>query len=134
MQLQRTQSAGGLGITSEHAMNLRDHGYTRRQLRQGGGRGTGNDHLDEIIGATEFFVYQPPSAQAKGFPSLKMFLESQECEVIFTEEAPPELTNYQAMRITQRKAQPIPTPVLKRTHSWAHRNNYLHSFFKPLYR
>ena len=134
MQLQRTQSAGGLGITNEHAMNLRDHGYTRRQLRQGGGRGTGNDHLDEIIGATEFFVYQPPGAQAKGFPSMKMFLESQECEIIFTAEAPPELANYQAMRVTQRKAQPIPTPVLKRTHSWAHRNNYLHSFFKPLYR
>jgi hypothetical protein len=115
-------------------MHLGERGFNRRQLRQGGGRGTGNDHLDEIVGATEFFIYQPQNSQAKGFPSLKLFLESQECEIIFTAEAPLELARYETMRVTQRKAQPIPTPALKRTHSWAHRNNYLHSFFKPMYR
>jgi len=115
-------------------MHLRDHGYTRTSLRQGGGRGNGNDHLDEMLGATEFYVYQPPNAKVKGFPSLKLFLESQECQVISTADAPPEMANYETVRITYNQAGPIPDPVMKRGHSWAHRNNFLHSFFKPMYR
>ena len=115
-------------------MHLRDHGFTRNLLRQGGGRGTGNDHLDELLGATEFYVYRPPNSKAKGFPSLKLFLESQECEVVFTADAPPELANYETVRITYKKDGPIPDAVVKRGHSWAHRNNFLHSFFKPMYR
>ena len=115
-------------------MQRRDHGDARRLRRQGGGRGTGNDHLDEMLGATEFYVYQPPNSKAKGFPSLKLFLESQECEVVFTADAPPELANYETVRITYKKDGPIPDAVVKRGHSWAHRNNFLHSFFKPMYR
>ena len=115
-------------------MHLRDHGYTRRQLRQGGGRGTGNDHLDELLGATEFYIYQPPNSKPKGFPSLKLFVESQECQVVFTAGAPPEMANYETLLITGPNSGPIPDPVVKRGHSWAHRNNFLHSFFKPMYR
>lgn len=115
-------------------MHLRDQGYGRRQLRQGGGRGTGNDHLDELLGCTEFYIYQPPNSRVKGFPSLKLYVESQECEVFFTADAPPELASYETMRITHKKAGPIPDAVVKRGHSWAHRNNFLHSFFKPMYR
>ena len=115
-------------------MHLRDHGFGRRQLREGGGRGNGNDHLDELLGATELYVYQPPNSKVKGFPSLKSFVESQECQVVFTAEAPPELANYETVLITCKKAGPIPDQVVKRGHSWAHRNNFLHSFFKPMYR
>ena len=115
-------------------MHLRDHGFARRQLRQGGGRGNGNDHLDELLGATELYVYQPPNSKAKGFPGLKLFVESQGCQVIFTADAPPELANYETVRITYNEAGPIPDTVVKRGHSWAHRNNFLHSFFKPMYR
>jgi hypothetical protein len=38
------------------------------------------------------------------------------------------------MRITHKGGQPIPDAVLRRSHSWAHGRNFLHSFFKPLYR
>ncbi len=41
--------------------SLSNSGFTRDQLRQGGGRGNGNDHLEEMIGATELFVYQTPN-------------------------------------------------------------------------
>ena len=115
-------------------MHLRDHGYTRRQLRQGGGRGNGNDHLDELLGATEFYIYQPPNSRAKGFPGMKSFVEAEGCDVDFTADAPPELGGYETVRITHKNAGPIPDPVVKRGHSWAHRNNFLHSFFKPMYR
>ena len=83
-------------------MHLGDQGFGRRQRRQGGGRGNGNDHLEELLGATELYVYQPPNSRVKGFPSLKLFVESRECAVIFTADAPPELPNYQTLRIAHK--------------------------------
>ena len=92
-------------------MSLRNlGGFGRDQLRQGGGRGNGNDHLDELIGATELFIYQTPNRRAKGFDALKLFLEANECEVLFTTDVPPELRNYEAFRITHKRGEAIPTP------------------------
>ena len=116
------------------SMNLGDHGFTRRDLRQGGGRGTGNDHVDELFGATELYIYQTPNRQVKGYGRLKLFIEAEECEIIFTVDAPPELQNYETMRITHKKGEKIPNNVVKRGHTWAHNHNFLHSFFKPMYR
>ena len=112
---------------------MSNSGFTREQLRQGGGRGNGNDHLEEMIGATELFVYQTPNKKPKGFESLKLFLAASECELIFTLDIPPELKNYEAFRITHKGEERIPDAVLKRCHSWAHGRNFLHSFFKPMY-
>jgi len=113
--------------------NIGDQGITRAQLRQGGGRGNGNDHLEEMIGATELFVYQTPNKKPKGFESLKLFLAASECELISTLDVPPELKNYEAFRVTHKSGEKIPDEVLKRCHSWAHGRNFLHSFFKPMY-
>ena len=113
--------------------NLGDQGITRAQLRQGGGRGNGNDHLEEMIGATELFVYQRPNKKPKGFESLKRFLAASECELISTLDVPPELKNYETFRVTHKSGEKIPDEVLKRCHSWAHGRNFLHSFFKPMY-
>ena len=116
-------------------MGLRDYGIGKRELHQGSGQGSGNDHLDELIGCTEFYIYQAPKKNLKGQESLRLYLESQGCEVLYTADVPPELGNrYEAIRITHKKGEQIPVLVLKRTHSWAHRRNLLHSFFKPLYR
>ena len=114
--------------------NLGDYGFNRRDLRQGGGRGSGSDHLDELMGCTELYIYQTPNRKVQGYDSLKIFIESEGCEVIFTADAPPELSNYETMRITHRKGEKIPDTVVKRAHSWAHNRNFLHSFFRPLYR
>ncbi|MDA0733915.1 MAG: hypothetical protein O2909_03885 [Chloroflexi bacterium] len=114
--------------------NLGDYGFNRRHLREGGGRGNGNDHLDELAGCTELYIYQTPNRKVQGYDSLKIFAESEGCEVIFTADAPPELSNYETMRITHRRGEKIPDAVVKRAHSWAHNRNFLHSFFKPMYR
>ena len=82
--------------------SLTNQGFTRAQLRQGGGRGNGSDHLDELIGATELFVYQTPKKNPKGFESLKLFVAASECELIFTLDVPPELKDYEAFRITHK--------------------------------
>ncbi len=113
--------------------NLTSAGFTRAHLRQGGGRGNGNDHFDELIGATELVVYQTPNKKPKGFESLKAFLAAAECELFFTTDIPPELKNYEAFRITYKAGQTIPDPILRRCHAWAHGRNFLHSFFKPMY-
>jgi hypothetical protein len=114
--------------------DLRNYGIGRRELRQGGGRGNGNDHVDELLGSTELYIYQTPNKRMKGYEGLKMFVESEGCEIIFTADAPPELGNYETMRITHKKGEKITDAAIKRAHSWAHRQNFLHSFFKPLYR
>ena len=114
--------------------NLGDYGLNRRQLRQGGGRGNGNDHVEEMMGSTELYIYQTPHRKVKGYDSLKVYLESEGCEVIFTADAPPELSNYEALRISNRSGEKIPDAVVKRAHSWAHNRNFLHSFFRPMYR
>lgn len=115
-------------------MSLRDQGFTRSQLRQGGGRGNGNDHFDELVGATELFIYQTLNRRAKGFDTLKLYLEAQSCELIFTLEVPPKLRDrYESLRITYKGGQPIPNAALRRCHAWAHGRNFLHSFFKPMY-
>ena len=93
--------------------SLTNAGFNREQLRQGGGKGNGNDHLDELIGATELFVYQTPNKKPKGFEALKLFVSASECELIFTFDVPPELKNYEAFRITHKSDQKIPDDVLK---------------------
>ncbi len=115
-------------------MSLSSSGMNRRQIRQGGGRGTGSDHVEEMFGATELYIYQTPNSRPKGYQTLKTYLEAQGCEVILTAEKPPELSRHEAVRITHKEGEPIPTPALKRSHSWAHQRNFLHSFFKPMYR
>ena len=72
-------------------MALGDREIPRRQVRQGGGRGTGEDHVDGMYGCTELFVYLTPNTRPKGYESLKSYLESQDCEVVAGAEAPAEL-------------------------------------------
>ena len=44
-------------------MSLQNHGFSRREIRQGGGRGNGNEHVDELFGSTELYIYQTPNAR-----------------------------------------------------------------------
>ena len=59
--------------------NLGDYGYNRRGLRQGGGRGNGNDHIDELIGSTELYIYQTPNQPVNGYEGLRLYIESEGC-------------------------------------------------------
>ena len=82
---------------------LSSYGIGRDQLRQGGGRGNGNDHFDELVGSVEFYVYQTPGRRVKGFDSLKLYAEGEGCELLYTADAPPELADYETLRITHRR-------------------------------
>jgi hypothetical protein len=116
-------------------MGLRDYGIGKRELRQGSGLGGGSDHVDEIFGCTEFYLYKTLKKNIKGLGNLILYLESQGCEVICPAEGPTDLGDrYETIRVIRKEGEPIPVPVVKRVHSWAHRHNLLHSFFKPLYR
>ena len=50
-------------------MDLGGQGIGRGQLRQGGGRGNGNDHLEELLGSTELYIYQTPNRKVRGTSS-----------------------------------------------------------------
>ena len=111
---------------------MRSHGFTRRELRAGGGRGqdTADDHFGEMIGSHELFVYRQRSAKIKGYEALKSFLESHGCQVVRTSDAPnPVGQGVETIRITYN-GQQIPVPHLRRAHQWAHQRNLLHLFHK----
>ena len=108
-------------------------GANRKTIREGGGRGTGDNHFYEMEGASRLSIFITPNAKVKGYQTLKQFLESEGCEVIYpadSEERPG--PRYQVVQVTY-SGKVIPSSVLKRAHRWAHQRNFLHSFFKPLF-
>jgi len=107
---------------------------SRPNLRLGAGVGTGEDHLEELLGATEFEIFITPNKRAKGYLALKDYLESQGCSVLFPapSQQPPG-PRYQVVKITNHGDE-TPALALRRAHRWAHQRNFLHSFFKPMSR
>lgn len=113
-------------------MSMRNYGFTRREIRAGSGAGdsVSSEHFDELIGSTEFYVYRNPNRKIKGYETLRLFLESEGCEIIHLLDAPtPVGKGYETIRVTNKGNQ-IPVPVLKRVHNWAHQRNLLHMFYK----
>lgn len=111
---------------------MRDRGITRREIRQGGGTGEGvaSEHFGEMIGSIELYIYRHPNRKIKGFEALKVLLESEGCEVVYTADTPaPVGQKYETIRVTNG-GQEIPAPLLRRAHSWAHQRNLLHMFYK----
>ena len=109
---------------------------TRAQLRIGSGKGTdvADEHVHEMLGSSELYVYVTPGIKPKGYAQLKSFLEGAGCEVRVSDDAPMlPAKGYKAVRITHG-GKSMEDEVLRRAHRWAHRNNYLHSFFKPFKR
>ena len=113
-------------------MRMGQYGFARRDLR--GGSGTGRDvaheHFDEMVGSVEYYIYRHPSKKIKGYTVLKAHLESNGCEVVYLNDAPPQVgQRYETIRITNR-GQQIPAPLLRRAHDWSHQRNLLHMFYK----
>jgi hypothetical protein len=105
----------------------------RKDLREGSGHGTGDDHFYQLEGSNRLSIFIGPKEKMKGYYALKDALETEGCEVVFPapfEQVPG--SNYNAIRIT-RQGEIIPSVLLKRAHRWAHQRNCLHSFFKPMF-
>ena len=110
-------------------MNIRSYGISRRDIRGGSGGGA-NEHFDDLIGSVELHIYRHTNQKAKGYDSLKIFLESQGCLVVYANDTPnPVGHGYGTMSITNNGSE-IPVSALKRAHSWAHQRNLLHLFHK----
>jgi len=110
-------------------MDVRRYGFTRREIRGGAGGGA-SEHFEEMIGSTEFYMYRHPNSKIKGYETLKLFSESQGCDVLYIAAGPtPVGKGFETVRITNNGRE-IPIPVLKRAHNWAHRRNLLHLFYK----
>ena len=110
-------------------MDVRRYGFTRREIRGGAGGGA-SEHFEDLIGSTEFYIYRNPNSKIKGYEALKLFTESQECEVLYIAAGPtPAGRGFETIRITNKGSQ-IPIEVLKRAHNWTHRRNLLHLFYK----
>ena len=108
-------------------------GAGRAKLREGGGRGTGDDHFFELDGSSRITVFIPPGNKMKGYREFKERMEADGCQVVYP--APSnELPNarYTAVNITC-DGKVISSTSLKRAHRWAHQRNLLHSFFRPLF-
>lgn len=109
----------------------REYGMTRRDMRGGSGREVEPEHYDEVLGASEFYIYLHAGAKMKGYQELKAFLEAEGCQVEYPGYSSL-LPNksYTVIAIT-RDRQTISDAALRRAHRWAHHHNFLHSFFKP---
>lgn len=113
-------------------MWLQDRGLNREYRRQGSGPGLADEHFEEILGSTEFCIFLAPNRKTNGLDELKTFLESDRSLVEFqakSEYSPGD--RYQVIRITNLEKEISPRS-LKRAHNWAHRRNFLHSFFRPI--
>jgi hypothetical protein len=114
-------------------MTMQDRGMTRAQLKTGSGKGldVADEHVHEVLGSRDFWVYVTPKSKPKGYEDLKAYLLEQGCMVDVSDTAPMlPAKGYKAIKIT-RVGENLTDDVVRRTHRWAHQRNYLHSFFKP---
>lgn len=68
----------------------------------------------------------------KGYPTLKASLEAEGCQVEYpgySDLRPNE--SYSVVAITQN-GEIVSDAALRKAHRWAHKRNFLHSFFRPL--
>ena len=113
-------------------MAMKNYGFTRRQLREGAGAGdsVAGEHFQELIGSTEFFIYRHPNRKIRGYEALKIYLESEGCEVLhLADSSAPLGPSYETIRITNKGGE-IPVPSLRRSHNWAHQRHLPHMFYK----
>jgi hypothetical protein len=114
---------------------MQDKGMTRAQLKIGSGKGSevAANHVHEVLGSRDFWIYVTPNSKPKGYDMLKNFLVTQGCTVDVSDTAPMlPAKGYKAIKVTDGDAGKIlADDVVTRAHRWAHQRNYLHSFFKP---
>ena len=114
-------------------MTMRDRGLTKAQLKMGSGKGVdvADEHVHEVLGSRDFWIYVPPKSRAKGYSELKAWLLEQFCDVDVSDKAPMlPSPGYKAIKVTSG-GKVLTDEVVKRAHRWAHTHNYFHSFFKP---
>ena len=116
-------------------MTSRWGGASTRLLRSSSNRGTGDDHLFELEGASRLTIFFSPNVKLKGFRDLKSALEKAGCQVTYPSFAPAvqrELPGPKFKAINIEANTSIAPEALRQAHRWAHKRDLLHSFFRPL--
>lgn len=96
------------------------------------GGSNADEHFHELVGSSGLWIYLTQNKRLKGYDELKRQVEARGCIIGLADDAPVNPgRNYQALKIANASGALLPTDVLKQAHRWAHRHNFLHSFFKP---
>lgn len=115
-------------------MRMRKHRISRAQLRQGSQGdwgGNGDEHFPDLLGSGSLTVYLAPGRKTAGLPQLTALAAEHGCVAAIVEHDPNlPGDGYRALRFTKADAL-LPEEVLRSVHRWAHRRNFVHSFFKP---
>jgi hypothetical protein len=107
----------------------------RKGSNPASGGSNADEHFHELAGSTSLWVYLTPNKRLKGYDELKRQVEAAGCLIGLADDAPIAAgRSYQALKIAAGPGGLLPAEVLRQAHRWAHRHNFLHSFFKPDYR
>lgn len=91
-----------------------------------------DDHLNDLAGSSSVWVYLTPNKRLKGYEALQQLVEASGCFMGMADDAPVNPgKGFQALKIAAGTGSILPPEVLREAHRWAHRHNFLHSFFKP---
>jgi hypothetical protein len=120
-------------------MDMQGIGANRAARRRGSnpqlGGSNADDHLHELAGSSGFWIYLTPNKRLKGYDELQRQVEALGCTIGLANDAPVNPgKGYQALKIASETQTLLPPEVLRLAHRWAHRHNFLHSFFKPAIR
>jgi len=116
--------------------NMQRPGPNRAARRKGSnprlGGPNADDHFQELVGSSGFWIYLTPNKRLKGYDEFRQQVEAQGCTIGIADDAPVDPgKGYQALKIAPETQTLLPVEVLRLAHRWAHRHNFLHSFFKP---
>ncbi|MSQ24491.1 MAG: hypothetical protein EXR58_08120 [Chloroflexi bacterium] len=91
-----------------------------------------DDHLKDLLGSTSVWIYLTPNKRLKGFEELQRLVEARGFSVGLADDAPVNPgKSFQQLKIAAPSGALLPVDILRETHRWAHRHNFLHSFYKP---
>ena len=106
----------------------------RRGANPAFGGSNADEHVQELAGSSSLWIYLTHNRRLKGYDELKRQVEASGCMIGLADDAPVNPgRSYQALNIAAAPGSLLPAEVLKQAHRWAHRHNFLHSFFKPTY-
>ena len=96
------------------------------------GGSNADEHVPELLGSSRLWIYLARGKRLKGYDELKRQVEASGCTIGPADDAPVHAGGtYETLKIAAASGALLPDGVVKQAHRWAHRHNFLHSFFKP---
>lgn len=117
-----------------HIQDMGNRAARRRGSNPQLGGSNADDHVYELFGSSGLWIYLAHNKRLKGFDELKRQVEVSGCIIGLADDAPViPGKSYQTLKIAVAAGGVLPPEVIKQAHRWAHRLNFLHSFYKPGY-